>query len=485
MKTCTVLLLAPAAFAILTVGPVVGQVTRPEPGNPTQQLQSVVDSMAGPATSIRNAVLYVTKGDGSFTWSGAAGVANQSTQAPMTKDTPIVMASVTKLFTATAIMMLYEQGKVRLTDPMARYLPQHMIHGTQVYRGHDYSAEIRVEQLLAQTSGIPDYYDEKGRDGRTVFEIMEADPSHAWTVDQEIARVRNEMRATFKPGEKAFYGDTNFQLLGKIVEASTGKPLETVFEELFFRPLGMKHTWLAARSRPDETPSVPVADVYWKDALITNMRLSTAYWAYGGIISTPQDCVSFLKALNQGKIIKPDTLEKMHQWRVLSNPGMPFQYGYGTMRFEVPAANNQSPKVAPIWGASGSTGSFLYYAPDLDVYIAGTTDQVDDKMTPLILIIKAMTVLQHPNGPPDRAFQSTTLSISSRRSPSMVEASGHRVRRDLPARESSRRCQRGDGGASIERIKERANPTRMIAPVAAIGPTTRKPTRPHRLPGSV
>ena len=81
----------------------------------------------------------------------------------MADATPIYIASTTKLFTATAIMMMNEKGLIALDDPMAKYLPEEMIHGIQIYQGHDYSREITVEQLLSHTSGIPDYYDEKGK----------------------------------------------------------------------------------------------------------------------------------------------------------------------------------------------------------------------------------------------------------------------------------------------------------------------------------
>jgi D-alanyl-D-alanine carboxypeptidase len=370
------------------------QLTRPKSGNIRQQLGSVLSATVGQGKPIRNAVLYVTKGDGSFTWYGAAGVANQDGKVLMTEATPFYVASITKLFTATAIMMLYEKGLIALNDPMAKYLPEQMIHKIQVYQGHDYSHEITVEQLLAHTSGIPDYYDEKGKDGKTLFELFKADQQRTWTVDNQIARARDEMTPTFKPGAKAFYSDTNYELLGKIIEAKTGKPLAEVFEELFFRPLGLDHIWLVGLSEPLGKPSAAPADVFSKDENITQMRSSTFYWADGGIVSTPEDLILFMKALQQGRLIRADTLKKMHQWKPLSNSGMPFQYGYGTMEFVVPSLINQLAKVPPIWGHSGSIGSFLYYAPYLDLYMAGTIDQENDKITPIVLMIKIMNAVQ-------------------------------------------------------------------------------------------
>ena len=261
-----------------------------------------------------------------------------------------------------------------------------MIHGIQTYPGHDYSREITIEQLLAHTSGIPDYYDGKGKDGRTLFEIFKADQQRQWSVDEEIARAREQLTPTFKPGEKASYSDTNYQLLGKIIEAKTGKPLEEVFEQFFFRPLGLTHTWLVGHSEHIRKPSAAIADVFSKDVDITQMRSSTFYWADGGIVSTPGDLIVFMKALQHGCLVRADTLREMHQWKPLSNPGMPFQYGYGTMEFVVPSFINRFVEVPHIWGHTGSVGSFLYYAPDLDLYMAGTIDQENNKVTPIVLM---------------------------------------------------------------------------------------------------
>ena len=379
------------------------QLAKPRPGNINQQLESILSATVRQGKPIRNAVLCVSKGDGSFNWCGAAGIANQDGNVIMTDATPIYIASTSKLFTATAIMMMNEKGLITLNDPMAKYLPEEMIHGIQVYQGHDYSHEITIEQLLAHTSGIPDYYDEKGKDGKSLLEIFKSDQQRKWTVDQEIARARDEMTPTFKPGARAFYSDTNYQLLGKIIEARTGKPLEEVFEELFFCPLGLKHTWLVGLSEPLEKHAPAPADVFSKDQNITRMRSSAFYWADGGIVSTPEDLISFMKALQQGILVSADTLKKMHQWKPLSNSGMPFQYGYGTMEFVVPSFINRFAKVPVIWGHTGSIGSFLYYAPDLDLYMAGTINQESDKVTPIVLMIKVMKTFQQQKYGSDRS----------------------------------------------------------------------------------
>ncbi len=355
--------------------------------NLDQEMEYLVSELVEKDKSVRNCVLSVMKGDGSFSWSGAAGIANQDGQVPMTKDTPIYIASITKLYTATAIMRLYEKGALSLDDPMSRYLPEQLIQGIHVYKGKDYSREITIKQLLSHTSGIADYYTEKPKGGKSLFDLFLEKPERSWTVDETIARARKDLKPNFQPGTNASYSDTNFQLLGKIIEAITGKPLHIVYEDFIFRPLGLKHTRLIGRSEPQLAPSAALAEVFYKDRSITKTRSNGAYWADGGIVSTADEMIIFLKALNEGRIIGGDTLKLMHQWHKLQ---FPLQYGYGTMYFKLPRLISTVMKVAPLWGHSGSTGSFLYYSEDLNLYVAGSINQVESRSKPFRLMLRVM-----------------------------------------------------------------------------------------------
>jgi D-alanyl-D-alanine carboxypeptidase len=359
--------------------------------NLNQEMEYLVSGLVEKDKSIRNLVLSVMKRDGSFSWSGAAGIASQNGQVPMTKDTPIFIASITKLYTAAAIMRLYEKGALSLDDPMARYLPEGLIRGIHVYKGKDYSQEITIKQLLSQTSGIADYYSEQPNGGKSLFELLLAEPKLSWTVDQTIERARDDLKPNFQPGTDASYSDTNFQLLGKIVEAITGKPLHIVYQDFIFRPLGLKHTWLIGYPEPQIAPSAAPADVFYKDKNITKTRSNGAYWADGGLVSTAEEMIIFLKALNEGRIISRDTLKLMHNWHKLQ---FPLQYGYGTMYFKLPWYINMVMRVPPLWGHSGSTGSFLYYSENLNLYMAGSINQVDSKIKPFRLMGKVMKAIQ-------------------------------------------------------------------------------------------
>jgi D-alanyl-D-alanine carboxypeptidase len=131
IKVSTILIIAAGLF--ITLG---GCSTRSFE-NLNQEMGYLVSGLVERDKLVRNCVLSVMKRDGSFSWSGAAGIASQSGQVPMTKDTPIYIASITKLYTATAIMRLYEKVVLSFDDPMAKYLPEELIRGIHVFKGKD------------------------------------------------------------------------------------------------------------------------------------------------------------------------------------------------------------------------------------------------------------------------------------------------------------------------------------------------------------
>jgi D-alanyl-D-alanine carboxypeptidase len=357
--------------------------------NLNQEMEYLVSGLVEKDKLVRNCVLSVVKGDGSFSWSGAAGIARQDGRVPMTKDTPIYIASITKLYTATVIMRLYEKGTLSLDDPMSKYLPKELIRGIHVYKGKDYSQEITIKQLLSHTSGIADYYTEKPKGGKSIFELLLEEPERTWRVNETIEWARDKLEPNFRPGTDASYSDTNFDLLARIIEAITGKPLHTIYEDFIFRPLGLTHTWLIESSATHIPIGTYPADVFYKDRNITNIRSNSAYWPY--MVSTAEEMIIFLKALNEGRIVSRNTLKLMHHWHKLQ---FPLQYGYGTMRFKLPWLISKMMKVPPLWGHSGSTGSFLYYSEDLNLYMAGSINQVDSKTKPFKLMLRVMKAAQ-------------------------------------------------------------------------------------------
>ncbi len=171
-------------------------------------LQTLLDNVVKKDKLLFSAVLGVAHGDSGFTWSGAAGYADQARRTPM--NPPFFVASVTKLYTAAAILLLQEQGSLDLSDKLSKHLPDALIEWIHRFKGTDCSRSLTIRHLISMTSGIADY-----------------------SLDNKFA-----------PGTKAYYSDTNYYLLGAIIEAVTGQPLHMVFEEFFFRPLSMTQTCL-------------------------------------------------------------------------------------------------------------------------------------------------------------------------------------------------------------------------------------------------
>ena len=359
-------------------------------GDLAADLGRIVASTVGGNPPIRSAVLAVRRGRDGFAWSGAAGEASAHERRPMTAQTPIFIASVTKLITATAVMRMAERGALKLDDPIAKYLPEDLIHGIDVFGGTDHTPELTIHDLLSHRSGIPDYYDEKADDGRTLFELLQADPARSWSVDDAIARVRDHMKPGFAPRERTSYSDTNFQLLGKILERVTGKPLHAIFAAEFFEPLGLDHTWLLGQPGVDPA-RIETAELYQGDRDITATRRSAVYWADGGVVSTADDMIRFLEALKEGRLLKPESLAMMHAWHAWR---FPLQYGLGTMLFDLPRPALYLTGMSPLWGHSGSTGSFLYYSEASDAYLAGTVDQTDARGKPFALMRAALYALR-------------------------------------------------------------------------------------------
>lgn len=358
------------------------------PNDLDMALERSVNRLVEEDISVQSCVLAVSTGDGSYTWSGAAGIANRKDQVPMTRYTPVYIASVTKLYTAAAVMRLYEAGELSLDDPIYKYLSPEVIQGIHVYQGIDYSDNITIRELLSHSSGIADYYTEKGTDDKTLFDLFVEDPEKKWTVGDTIKRAQS-LPGHFTPGTGVYYSDTNYQLLGLIIENVTEKSLGTVYEEFFFRPLDLNHTWLIGCSEPAVASPAP-ADLIYNDAVITKTRLNGAYWADGGIVSTADDMITFLKALNEGKIISRNSLQMMHEWRDWE---FPIKYGYGTMYFELPRIMSKVTGLTPIWGHSGTSGAFLFYSEDLDIYLAGSINSADSNSKPFFTLIKDTMML--------------------------------------------------------------------------------------------
>src|SRR5205814_1177974 len=158
-------------------------------------------------------------------WAGAAGVTDRATHTPLTAGAGFRIASVTKTFTAAAILRLAEDGKLGLNDPIAQHLSPATIvllrHG-----GYDVD-HIRLKQLLQHTSGLYDYA------GDPAFQtFVVAHPRHRWTRAEQVRFAMKHGKPLALPGAAFHYSDTGYVLLGEILERRTGHSLAAAYRSL-------------------------------------------------------------------------------------------------------------------------------------------------------------------------------------------------------------------------------------------------------------
>lgn len=251
------------------------------------------------------------------TWIMAYGIADPIaltkpvTGNPMTADMHTRIGSVTKTFTGTVVMQLAQQGKLSLDDPIDKYVPG-------VPNGHT----ITLRQLADMTSGVASYT------RSTKFtDVLFAHPETVFNRDELIAIGLAES-PRFPPGEKFDYSNTNTMLLGKVIEKVTGQPVEDVFKQMIFDPLGLANTSWPAGSTAMPEPYAQGFTLQGNAATPDHPSNATNWnpswgWTAGELISNMPDLLTYGRALGTGQgLLDPATQAE----RLRSIPG-PAGYG--------------------------------------------------------------------------------------------------------------------------------------------------------------
>jgi CubicO group peptidase (beta-lactamase class C family) len=357
------------------------------------RLQIELNTLVTRNEDIFSAVLGVSDATGAFRWAGAAGTAHPDSDRPMTVDTPIFIASVTKMFTAAATMILQERGALSLDDPISEYLPPPMVEGLHSIKGRDYSDQLTVYHLVSQTSGLPDYFEETPKGGKSVYDQIVASGDMEWDLDDVVRIVKGGLSAKFPPeplgertsGKRAYYSDTNYQLLGAILETVAQKPLHEVYSDLIIQPLGLPSTYLHGYGDPVASSDNPPANVYHRTEPLFLDRAMTSFGPDGGIVSTVDDSLAFIKHFMEGTLFEePSTLPRMKRWKRIFSP---FQYGLGLMRFKLPRISSPFSATPELIGHSGASSAFLFHSDIGQLYIGGTLNQLENQRRPFSLML--------------------------------------------------------------------------------------------------
>jgi D-alanyl-D-alanine carboxypeptidase len=284
-------------------------------------------------------------------------------------DQPYFIASTTKLFTTAIIQQLRSQGLLKLDDRIDRFLDVSILEGLHVYKGKDYARQLTIAELLAHTSGLPDYFQDKNSTGSSLMESLLSGDDQAWTFEDALNKAK-KLTPHFAPSSrgKAFYSDLNFQLLGKIIEVISGESFSTVCRRKICEPLGLSATYLY--TDPLDNRPMPL---YYKDHVLSIPQAMRSFGPDGGMVSTTSDMLTFLEAFFTGKLFPVEYLNSMKKWNSIF---FPMKSGVGIHLFSLPFLMNPFGLVPDFIGHSGLSGALAFYDPGKKIFIAGTVNQV-------------------------------------------------------------------------------------------------------------
>ncbi|MFH8367606.1 serine hydrolase domain-containing protein [Streptomyces sp. NPDC018031] len=279
--------------------------------------------------------------DADGVWKDTAGVANLTTREPRGNGDRFRAGSTTKSLVATVMLQLQAEGRVDLDATVDSYLPG-LVRGN----GHD-GTKITVRQLLNHTSGIFNFTDDATFQ-KTVMGIDFLETRYDdWTPQQVIAlALKNPPQ--FEPGTSWKYSNTNYLLVGLIIEKVTGNPYAEEVERRITRPLKMRATHF-----PGTDPEIPAPTRHYstfeedpgKTYDVTELNPSWA-WAAGEMVTNSGDLNRFYTALFRGKLLRPAQLAQMTT-TVSTEGNLPRQrYGLGLIEYETTCG-------VKVWGHSG------------------------------------------------------------------------------------------------------------------------------------
>jgi len=302
------------------------------------------------------------------------------------EDQQFHFASVGKMLTSTMVVMLYEKKLLGFDDYISAYLENDILQGLHVFKGVDYSGIIKVRHLLNHSSGLPDYFTGKTKEGTCMQDLMLTQPDRLWLPLETINWSKKYLQPKFIPGKGFKYSDGNYQLLGLIIEKLSGMKLHEAFQKYIFNPLGMKHTYMPFFTGEAAKNQYPPVVFNHKGINLMNASSVSMSWGGGGIVSNTEDMLKFFVAFNNNTLITGPARQKMNDFSKMS---FNIRYGYGLMNFWFPGLS----KKFSIWGHSGSTGAFMYYNSFMDVYLIGSFNKLDCYVKPVIFIVKSLRTI--------------------------------------------------------------------------------------------
>jgi D-alanyl-D-alanine carboxypeptidase len=345
-----------------------------------------------------------------FTWVQAMGVADRASGEPMTPEVHHRVGSVTKTFTATLLLKAADDGLLSLDDTIDEYV-----------KGVPNGDEITLHQMADMTSGIASYTE----DEQWVKEWF-SDPTRVWA-PEELARIGIKESPLFDPGTEWFYSNTNYVLLGLVLEKVTGKPINQLYQKEIIGPLDLEETSFPGTSSAIPEPydhgyTLQGKSSGQKPIDSTDWSPSSA-WTAGEMISTVDDLLVYGRALGTGKgLLSPKTQKERLDSFVSDVPPLNQPPLKGDLAYGIGLGEDHG------WvGHNGEIpgyNTYLFYHPDIDavVVVLVNSDISSGKCPKGVPVMKEWPRNVSCELPADRIFEALAEALG-KPSPSPPETS--------------------------------------------------------------
>lgn len=258
--------------------------------------QEILDSQV--ATGLPGSVMLVKDADG--LWQGAAGKASLELDIDLQPCHRMMIASISKVFTATVIHKLVDEGKLTLADPMSKWIDADII------KKLDNADQVDITMLLSHTAGLADYY-------QLQYELDRLNNvDNNWTQEEVLAYCYGK-KAQHEPGETYAYSNTNFLVLGMIAEAASGEKLEDLYNRIIFTPLNLESAYYSGLENPIPTGTAQGYGEIYKDKLVNSQFLyqDEMKTGDGGLAINAWDLSRFIEAIWKGEILSAESRAAM------------------------------------------------------------------------------------------------------------------------------------------------------------------------------
>ena len=241
-------------------------------------------------------------------------------------------ASVGKMMTATLVFKAIEQGKLTLDSRVKSILTPGILDKLFLYDNHDFQEEITIRDLLGHISGLNDYFESKSFDGSLFTDDLTRNPNKFWKPADLLDYTRNRQKAIARPGDKFFYSDTGYILLGLVIETVFAVSFQRALEIYIFSPCDMQNTELCFHNEGFDPNALAPLYINGIDVHL-NTSLSCDF-SGGGLSTTANDLLKFLDHLQNQRLIKQESIDQMARFDHRYRQGLYYGLGMMQVRFD-------------------------------------------------------------------------------------------------------------------------------------------------------